>query len=676
VDTTLFSPLRAGFYGAWWDKTRQGTHFCTFSNSAALSAVVRVFSALDDREPKTFEMSRKEAVDESSPSEWSVFLEGVTPGSIYCYGIDGPKNLRQGHRFHYPSHCLDPAGDALVGEMSFEPLTTPKNVVVDHAFSWDEETPLALKTSPCDLVIYEAHVRGLTIRCPQVSENERGTYLGVSSEASIERMRSLGVTHVELMPVHQSLTWGYWNYMPLIWSAPERKYASATIPGAAVSQLKQMVKRLHQAGIGVILDVVFNHTAEGNEQGPAVCLKLLDNTCYFLWGGKQYLNRTGCGNTVNCAHPAIVRLIVETMLRYVHLYHIDGFRFDLAGDVFSTLHGYNLYHPLLTAIMANPVLRQCKLIAEPWSAGGGGACYASLPEPWLVWSDLYKRAVRLQWRGDPGVFSTFTRCVDGYQLSDDSGQTRYPHVSYPCAHDGFTLADLVSYNDNERPNQGDGESDNCSWNCGARGPSDDPEVNALRLTIWKALWATQALTAGPVMLLYGNEVGRSAKGNNNPYDGGDELNAVPWDRGSALLEFAKEVMTLRRHHPGLRHHLLPQAGKTFWNRHYSWYSPEGYRINRYAWDNPEFRAGVLYIPDASSVNEQTEAAASLLLVFNGFPWPIVVTRPKECEEPRRSWRLLLHSGKEQSFAGGRWSLKNFEVCQRSVALFVSGQELT
>ena len=670
MDTHLFKASKHSSYGAVWNKQAGGTYFRTFSGVEATSAALRLYDARGGL-LQTVELARDHRFERTSHlTEWHAFVPGIEPGTKYAFGVDGPNSPEKGFRYDFSKDAIDPAASALSGHMSWDPYSPPKAVVVDHSFDWGDGQ-VRVCGKPEDLVIYEAHVRGMTALCPHLAPELRGTYLGMCSEPVIERLKRLHVTHVELMPVHHCLSWGYWNYNPIAWGAPETRYVCGPNRLDAVMQMKQMVKVLGQEGIGVILDVVFNHTDEGDHRGPAVSLKLLDNWCYFLDDSRYYSNRTGCGNTVNCAHPAMVRLILQLLRRWVLDYHVAGFRFDLAGDVFSAANGYSLYHPLLTGILTDPILQHCVLIGEPWSALGGGACYAALPAPFLSWSDGYKLAMRRFLCGTPGSFADFAHALDGAQAAEDP-VLRYRRVSYLTCHDGFTLHDLLYYNGDERMNSTDGEQNNCSWNCCFPGEQkSDPQVVARRAVIQRASFALQACTAGATMLLYGNEELRTAHGHNNPYNLGDDFNAMAWNDSCPLFAVAERLLELRRRLPGLRSHLQARPRDTLFGRAYGWYTPEGVRAVDLAWSCPGLLAGALYIPNTDRLSSPPDS--SLLLFVNGFQWDISFLWPRAADEEGCAWRRLFSSDADDPFAEYVADGKEVFLGAKGVALFQSAR---
>jgi isoamylase len=650
--------------GATWEPGK-GVHFRLPAGVETLAAEIRIQGIKD-----SIPMYRIPAP--RGNRDWYAFAPGAGPGTHYWGRVEGPWDPCLGLRHDWSMNVVDPAADALDGPLGWTPFRAPQAVVIDHRFDWKGDNPLASRYRLDQAVIYEAHVRGLTVYHPGLRKEVQGTYEGL--KVAIPHLLDLGVTHLELMPVHETVgdPRDYWKYNPLCWRAPCRQYASAKTAQGAVDEFKSMVLAVSEAGIDVILDVVFNHTAEGNERGPSLTWKLLENRVYFGWSGTDhadgpfYMNRTGCGNTVNCAHPMVVRAIVEALESWVVNYHVRGFRFDLAGDVFSDRYAFNPNHPLLRAILEHPVLSKVLLIAEPWSAGSG-ECWANLPPPWLEWSGDAKRTFRQFWRSDPGQRGNFARCINGGRAAFSTAvHGPFRRVTYITCHDGFGMESLVSRNRKVNQESGEPDHDNCSKNCGVEGPTDDPAILAKRQAIKRAMWATMACTAGPIMLLYGDEMDRDTNGHNNPYNGGDELNGLSWKPDSPLLAFAQRVMKARKGLPAVRWHLWDDAKSP-----YGWYTPFGSKMEQQAWANAEMREGLLYLPgkDLAPVLEEEEDS-DVLFLFNSFDGETVIRRPSAADLEGWYWHRLFDSGLEDEFTPGSWGRLEYRMKPSSVVLLV------
>jgi glycogen operon protein len=549
----------------------------------------------------------------------------VVPGQLYGYRVHGPYEPAKGHRFNPAKLVLDPYAkaigrdlrwaDALFGYRVGDPAAdlsyddrdsapyAPLAVVVDPAFTWGDDR--APRTAWHKTLIYELHVKGFTKRHPEVPEGLRGTYAGLGSEAVIQHLQSLGVTAVELMPVHhfvkdrhlveKGLT-NYWGYNTLAYFAPEASYDSPANRLNAVHEFKAMVRALHAAGIEVILDVVYNHTAEGNQLGPTLSLRGIDNAAYYRLAPdpRYYMDFTGCGNTLNMVQPRVLQLIMDSLRYWVLEMHVDGFRFDLASTLARELHEVNRLGAFFDIIHQDPVLSQVKLIAEPWDVGPGGYQVGNFPVLWTEWNGKYRDAVRRFCKGDGGTVSEFaTRLAGSSDLYQQGGRAPYASINFVTCHDGFTLQDLVSYHEkhNEANGEGnrDGSNDNHSWNCGIEGPTDDPAVRALRARQKRNLIATLFFSEGVPMLLGGDELSHTQKGNNNAYCQDNDLTWLHWELDAEQRDFLEFVRTLAR-----IGHSEPvfQRRKFFQGRairgtdikDISWFSPDGKEMSDEAWN--------------------------------------------------------------------------------------------
>src|SRR5215467_7823412 len=527
---------------------------------------------------------------------WHGYLPGVGPGQRYGYRVHGPYDPAAGHRCNPAKLLLDPYAKAIDGILAWNPAVfsyrfgrpderndedsapyVPRSVVTNPYFDWAADRSPG--TPYHESVIYEAHVRGLTMRHPGIPEAERGTYLGTSHPAVIEHLQELGVTAVELMPVHQFVTdaflterglANYWGYNTIAFLAPHNAYAFAGTRGEQVQEFKSMVQALHEAGIEVILDVVYNHTAEGNHLGPTLSFRGIDNAAYYRLVDDDpayYNDTTGTGNSLLMQHPHVLQLIMDSLRYWVLEMHVDGFRFDLAAALARQFHEVDRLSAFFDLVQQDPVVSQVKLIAEPWDVGEGGYQVGNFPPLWSEWNGKYRDTVRDLWRGEPATLPEFAfRFTGSSDLYADDGRHPVASVNFATCHDGFTLTDLVSYNDkhNEANGEGgqDGSDDNRSWNCGTEGPTEDPGIVELRLRQECNFLATLLLSQGVPMLLAGDELGRTQQGNNNAYCQDNDISWVHWPPAAggvgqgpaaeALLDFTRRLIALRRDHPVFR----------------------------------------------------------------------------------------------------------------------------
>jgi isoamylase len=564
-------PLGATFDGA-------GTNIALFSSVA--EAVELCLFDEDDVETRV-------RLPRGTGSVWHGFLPGVGPGQRYGFRVHGPWRPSEGLRCNPSKLLLDPYARAFTGRLQWHPSLTGhagdpfgepntedsapyqlRSVVAQPYFEWGNDRALEIPLE--DSVIYEVHVKGFTARHPGVPEALRGTYAGLGHPAAIEHLRRLGVTAVELLPVHQFVHEGhlldkglrnYWGYHSIGYFAPHDEYAASREVGGAVAEFKQMVRSLHRAGIEVILDVVYNHTGEGNHEGPTLSFRGIDNAAYYRLvpdNPGYYMDTTGTGNSLYMRHPNVLQLIMDSLRYWVQEMHVDGFRFDLASTLARELHEVDRLAVFFDLIQQDPVVSRVKLIAEPWDVGEGGYQVGNFPPGWSEWNGKYRDWIRDQWRGEPGALpelgSRFTGSSDLYQ---EGG--RFPHASinFVTAHDGFTLRDLVSYNEKHNDANGedgrDGESHNRSWNCGVEGPTDDGAVEELRARQQRNFLTTLLLSQGVPMLLGGDELGRTQGGNNNAYCHDDEVSWFDWERvDGELFEFTRRLIELRRQHKVFR----------------------------------------------------------------------------------------------------------------------------
>ena len=551
---------------------------------------------------------------------------GVKPGQRYGYRVDGPWDPSQGLRFNKAKLLVDPYAEAICGDVDWkQPIFpydlmsgddtkkddqdsaagVPKSIVVDHKFDWGNDCPP--DTALADSVIYEVHVEGYSKRNPMVPEKLRGTYAGLAHESSINYFKKLGITAVELLPVHHFIDDGhlidkglknYWGYNTLGYFAPMSRYSSVGDAGGQVNEFKEMVKCLHAAGLEVILDVVYNHTCEGNEKGPMLCFKGVDNTSYYRTvqdDCRFYMDYTGTGNTLNVHNPQVLKLLMDSLRYWVTEMHVDGFRFDLAATLARELHEVSKLSAFFDTIHQDPILADVKLIAEPWDVGDGGYQVGQFPVLWAEWNGLYRDTVRRFWKGDPGQLSNFAyRLTGSSDLYQTDGRKPYASINFITAHDGFTLCDLVSYdqkhNEANCEDNKDGANDNDSWNMGAEGPTDDPAINEMRERQIRNFLATLMLSQGVPMLAGGDEVARSQRGNNNAFCQDNELTWYDWDLDpprKRLIEYTGKLIKLRLKHPNLHRRKFFQDRQIRGSvvRDIAWYNAGGEELSEQHWDD-------------------------------------------------------------------------------------------
>ncbi|MFS0852989.1 glycogen debranching protein GlgX [Microbacterium sp. 179-I 3D4 NHS] len=563
-------PLGATFDG-------QGTNFALFSEGAE-----RVELCLFDEEGN----EERVRLTEVDAFVWHGYLPSVQPGQLYGYRVHGPYEPTEGKRFNPHKLLLDPYAKAVSGDIEWgqsvfgydfgdpdsrndddSAAAMTKGVVVNPFFEWAGDRPP--KTPYAQTVIYEAHVKGLTIRHPEVPEALRGTYAGIAHPAIIDHLVRLGVTAIELMPVHQFVNdsvlqdkglANYWGYNTLAFFAPHDRYASTGAPGQQVQEFKAMVRALHNAGIEVILDVVYNHTAEGNHMGPMLSMRGIDNEAYYRLeeDRRYYTDYTGTGNSLNAGSPHALQLIMDSLRYWVTEMHVDGFRFDLASTLAREFYDVDRLATFFELVQQDPIVSQVKLIAEPWDVGPGGYQVGNFPPQWTEWNGKYRDTVRDFWRGEPQALGEFaSRLTGSADLYEHDGRRPVASINFVTAHDGFTLRDLVSYNEKHNEANGednnDGESHNRSDNMGVEGPTDDPDINRRRARQQRNFLATLLLSQGVPMIAHGDELGRTQGGNNNGYAQDNEITWVDWDAADLpLVEFTAAVARLRREHPVFR----------------------------------------------------------------------------------------------------------------------------
>lgn len=663
--------------GATWDGS--GVNFALYSENAE-----RVELCLFDS-PRAEKESVRIELPERTHMVFHGYLPDVRPGQLYGYRVYGPYDPLNGHRFNPNKVVLDPYAraigrdlvwhDALFGyrigdpnaDLSFDERDSapyaPLAMVIDDYFPWSNDAHP--RHAWHKTIIYEAHVKGLTKLMPEIPEKLRGTYAALASEPVIRHLKELGVTAIELMPVHHHVDdrhlierglSNYWGYNTLAYFAPDSRYSSSRSPRETVRQFKNMVKTLHAAGIEVILDVVYNHTAEGNHLGPTLCFRGIDNAAYYRLvpdNRRYYMDFTGCGNTLNMQNPFVLQLIMDSLRYWVLEMHVDGFRFDLASALARELYEVDKLGSFFDIIHQDPVISQVKLIAEPWDLGEGGYQVGNFPVLWTEWNGKYRDCVRRYWRCDPGVRPEFATRVSGSSdLYATSGRRPYASINFVTCHDGFTLEDLVSYN--EKHNEANGENnqdgcwDNISWNCGVEGPTDDPEVLALREKQKRNFILTLACSQGVPMLRAGDELSHTQHGNNNAYCQDNEISWLNWqldERKQRFLEFVKQAMRLRWEQPVLRRRkflrgtVIPGVGRP----DVAWIGPSGKPLTDEDWQNTEHKVlGMLL--DGDAIDDVDERGVpirgdTVLVVFNGEPNPVRFTLPSGPGEGAWEWLL-------------------------------------
>ncbi len=661
-------PLGATYNGA-------GTNFALFSEVAE-----RVELCLIDPDGT----ERRVDLVEVDAFVWHGYLPAVQPGQLYGYRVHGPYDPENGHRCDPSKLLLDPYAKAIHGQVDGDASLysyrfddpaqrneddsaahTMLSVVVNPFFDWGHDRPPQHEYH--ESVIYEAHVRGLTKQHPAVPEELRGTYAALGHPAVIEHLTQLGVTAIELMPVHQFVNdpslqakglSNYWGYNTIGFFAPHNAYAAFQQPGQQVQEFKAMVRELHAANIEVILDVVYNHTAEGNHLGPTLSFRGIDNANYYRLvddAKEHYFDTTGTGNSLLMRSPHVLQLIMDSLRYWVTEMHVDGFRFDLAATLARQFHEVDRLSAFFDLVHQDPVISRVKLIAEPWDVGDGGYQVGGFPPLWSEWNGKYRDTVRDFWRGEPSTLGEFASRLSGSSdLYEHTGRRPIASVNFVTAHDGFTLRDLVSYNEKHNEANGednrDGEGWNRSWNCGVEGPTDDDAVNKLRGRQQRNFLATLLLSQGIPMLAHGDELGRTQQGNNNVYCQDNELSWVDWDlddERTALLAFARRVVQLRQEHPVFRRRRFfagaPDHGGESDLRDIAWLSPSGEHMADEEWNSSSARAVMVFLngdaiaePD---VRGEQIVDDSFLILFNGSPEPTSFTIPDS--EYGEQWTAVL-----------------------------------
>ena len=687
--------------GATWDG--KGTNFALFSASAT-KVEVCLFDSTGEREIGRIELP------EYTNEIFHGYLPDVVPGTFYAYRVHGPYEPDAGHRFNPNKLVLDPYARAHADHFTWNPAVfgyqmetgddltfderdsapfMPRCVVVDPNFDWRGTAPAGFV--PWDhTIIYETHVKGLTKLHPKVPEDVRGTYAGMGTEEVVQYVKSLGVSAVELLPVHtfiddsplvgRGLT-NYWGYNSIGFFAPDPRYA-ADVPNS-LREFKEMVARFHEAGLEVILDVVYNHTAEGNERGPTLSFKGIDNASYYRLLPEQrryYINDTGTGNTVNLSHARVIQLVMDSLRYWVQEMHIDGFRFDLGTILARERHGFDDQSGFLKAVRQDPTLDRVKLIAEPWDCGPGGYQVGGFPPGWAEWNDKFRDAVRDFWRGEAPANALAQRLCASAELFNQGGRRPWACVNFVTAHDGFTLNDVVSYsekhNEANGENNNDGHSDNRSWNCGVEGPTDDPGVGALRGRQMRNILGTLLLAQGTPMVLAGDEFGRTQKGNNNAYCQDNDISWMNWDiqeSGQAFIRFTRKLTSLRHQYPILRRtrFLTGEFNEDLGVKDVTWINAAGSEMSADEWSDTNTKSFGMLLDGRAQVTGIRKRGhdATLLIVFNAHHDLVAFALPPS--PGGTGWQLLVDTNapeqaEQEAFPFGH----SYAVTGRSLLLFL------
>jgi len=698
--------------GATW--TGEGVNFALFSENA--SGVDLCLFDSPHQPQETLRVRLTEHTDQI----WHSFIPGLRPGQVYGYRVYGPYAPERGHRFNASKLLVDPYAKAITGDVRWGPEMfgwelgstrgdlsrdyrdsapgMPRSVVLDdRSFDWGPDAPP--RTPLHQSIIYELHVRGFTKLCPLIPEELRGTYAGLAHPAAIDYLKSLGVTAVELLPVHHHSAEphlvgrgrsNYWGYSTLGYFAPHAAYASSGgAHGGQVAEFKAMVKALHAAGLEVILDVVYNHTAEGGESGPTLSFRGIDNASYYRLQPDHprfHQDFTGCGNSLNVLHENALRLVLDSLRYWATEMHVDGFRFDLATTL---LRGENMgveeMSPFLAIVHQDPVISRVKLIAEPWDVGLGGYHVGNFPVLWAEWNGRYRDTVRRYWKGDDAQAADLAfRLCGSSDLYRHNGKRPYASINFVTSHDGFTLRDLVSYNEKHNQDNGeenrDGDNHNHSWNCGVEGETDDEKVNTLRRRQQRNFMATLLLSQGVPMFPAGDEVGRTQRGNNNAYCQDNEISWFDWSRldnpeGRRLLEFTRHVIRIRHTHPVFRRPKFFQGRKIRGSdvKDVMWFDPDGTEMTDDEWNTHFVRSMGLFLSgrtmDVRDEQGRLIEDDSFLLLFNAHHAPLPFVLPGRRDA---GWEMVLDTAREDGEAPS--DQRNFQgsstltLCDRALCL--------
>lgn len=693
-------PLGATFDG-------KGVNFALFSEHAE-----NVELCLYGDTEETVEIA-KISLKEKTHQVWHIYLEGLKPGQRYGYRVHGPYEPQKGHRFNPNKLLIDPYAKAISGtvqwndalfgyaigdtvsDLSFSDTDSapyvPKSVVIDTAFDWEGDRPPSIPMH--QTVIYEAHVKGFTALHPDIPEEIRGTYAGMAHPAAIAYLKEMGITAIELLPVHHFLTdrhlqdkglSNYWGYNSIGFFAPDVRYSSNGTHGEQVTEFKNMVKSLHAAGIEVILDVVYNHTGEGNEMGPTLSFRGIDNAAYYRLAEDErfYMDFTGTGNTLHARQPNVLRMIMDSLRYWIQEMHVDGFRFDLASALARELHDVDKLSSFFDVIHQDPVISQVKLIAEPWDIGEGGYQVGEFPPGWAEWNGKYRDCIRDYWIGADSMIGEFANRLTGSSdLYRGDNRTPSASINFITAHDGFTLNDLVSYNEKHNEANGednnDGDNHNRSWNCGAEGPTDDAEINSLRAKQRRNLLTTLFLSQGVPMLVAGDEFGRTQQGNNNAYCQDNAISWLDWEKMDiSLLNFTKSLIAFRREHPSLCRRKwfqgMPIRGTGL--EDIVWFLPDATEMDDSHWQNDFARSLAVFLNGQGirsfDHNGEKITDQHFYLIFNAY-WEDVDYKLPD-HNYSSSWSNVLDTNRDTLTEHKTFAANEIVVVPpRSVLVFIS-----
>ncbi|WP_462266121.1 glycogen debranching protein GlgX [Mucilaginibacter sp.] len=684
--------------GSTWDG--QGTNFALYAAHAT-----KVELCLFENEKEQTEVEKIE-LTECSHQVWHIYLPDVHPGQLYGYRVHGEYDPHNGKRYNPNKLLIDPYAKAIAGTIDWnetlfaynvnsedKDLTfsesdsapfIPKSVVINNEYDWEDDRSPNLELH--ESIIYEAHVKGFTMRNPEIPENIRGTYAGMAHPASVKYLQELGITAIELLPVHHFVTdqhlkdkglTNYWGYNTIGFLAPDVRYSSSGTCGEQVTEFKDMVKALHKAGIEVILDVVYNHTAEGNELGPTLSFKGIDNEDYYRLtddNKRFYMDYTGTGNTLNANLPSVLRLIMDSLRYWITEMHVDGFRFDLASALARELRDVNRLSSFFEIIYQDPLISQVKLIAEPWDVGEGGYQVGKFPAGWAEWNGKYRDNIRNYWRGAESELAEFAQRFTGSaDLYKDDARSPTASINFITAHDGFTLNDLVSYNHKHNDANGegnnDGDNDNRSCNYGEEGPTGNPEINALRERQKKNFLATLFLSQGVPMLTAGDEIGRTQQGNNNAYCQDNEISWLDWENADQeLLAFTRKVIRLRKEHASFcRRRWFKGVNTDKPIEDLAWFLPEGAHMNEEHWNNDFAKSMAVFINGEDlhmhDIKGEEIVDDRFYVIFNAHDEPIRYQLPTA--DYAQEWHKVLDTAKDD--------LSDKEVCKAGETIKVLGR---
>ncbi len=685
-----------------------GVNFALFSEHAEGVTLV-IFNSTGEKPIQKYELY------ERTSYVWHGFVPDIGPGTKYGYRVHGPYDPETGHRFNPYKLLIDPYAKALDGNVTWDTAVygydlasnddsifnqkdsaqyVPKSIVVADYFEWEGDTLLNIPWQ--ETIIYEAHVKGLTQLHPEISKEKRGTFLGLAETPVIEHLMNMGITAIELMPVHHHVDEhnlvkkglvNYWGYNSIAFFAPDIRFSSAGEPAGTVREFKEMVKRLHRAGIEVIIDVVYNHTAEGNEFGPTLSFRGIDNASYYFLqpdNRRKYVDFSGCGSSLAMAHPRVTQLIMDSLRYWVLEMHVDGFRFDLASALAREFFEVDRLSSFFDIIQQDPVLSQVKLIAEPWDLGDGGYQVGNFPPLWTEWNGKYRDAVRKFWLGhDFHIGEIATRLSGSSDLYEDDGRKPYASINFVTCHDGFTLRDLVSYkkkhNKKNLEQNRDGNDFNLSANFGREGETSDPAILELRKKMQLNLLATLLFSQGVPMLSSGDEMGKTQKGNNNAYCQDNELSWIDWkdkERNADIFNFVCNCTALRKDHPVFKQSRFLEGKKLNGSEYkdVEWIRPDGGEMTHEDWGNgAELCIGIIL--DGKSLKDRGVDGTvlrddSFLILINAHTEAIEFNMPRA----RKYWELVFYTAKEtlkrRSFGSG----VQFDLASHSTALFILKQK--